>query len=44
MKFEPNFHLIHLILVKMILSHVHEDFLGFWNLFTLIGLILKSLR
>jgi hypothetical protein len=29
MKFEPNVILIHLILAKMISSHVHKDLLSF---------------
>jgi hypothetical protein len=39
MKFEPNVNMIHLILAKVISSHVHEDLLDFWYLFTLISLI-----
>jgi hypothetical protein len=41
MKFELNFNLIYPILVKMLPSHVHEDLLGFWHLFTLVSLNLK---
>jgi hypothetical protein len=34
MKFEQNFNLIHIILEKILPSHVHEDLLGFWHHFT----------
>jgi hypothetical protein len=36
MKFEPNLILIHLILGKIISSHVHEDLLGLCHRFTLV--------